>query len=83
MLSNGFRSSSRISEQRRRDKDAVVNAKVQMASGMKTIWSVRLKDEKSAEQGIFLREEAEHAKEQKRAEPCVCPGEQQCVNGPA
>lgn len=72
MHSNGFYSSSRISEQCREDKDAIVKTKERVGWGMKSNWSERLKDEKSAEQGILGEmKEAEHVKEQKRAEPCV------------
>lgn len=51
MHSNGFHSSSRISERRGEDKDKVVYTKGESGTG--EVGSERLKDEKSAEQVFF------------------------------
>lgn len=54
MHSNGFHSSSQISEKCREDKEAFVNMKEKVARTMTENWSERLKDETSAEQGILV-----------------------------
>lgn len=51
MHSNGFYSSSGISEKRRARQRS--SCQHEGKSGMKENWSERLKDENSAEQGIF------------------------------
>ncbi len=62
-----FHSSSRISEKCREDKEAVVNMREMVAQRMKENWSERLKDEKSAEQGISGKvREAEHVKKKRK-----------------
>lgn len=53
MHSNGFHSSSQISEKYGKDKEVLVNLKERVAQRMKENRSERLKDEKSAEQGIL------------------------------
>lgn len=58
---------------------------------MKENWSEKLKDEKSAEQGILGVEEVEHMKKRKKKRESksnkeqihVCPGEQQFPKRPA
>lgn len=64
-----FHSSSRISEKCRENKEAVVNMRERVAQRMKENWSERLKDEKSAEQGISgeVREAEKKKRERKRA----------------
>lgn len=80
-----FHSSSWISEKCREDKEAVVNVRERVAQRMKENWSERLKDEKSAEQGISgeVREAKQKEKESKKGQNHVCPGGQQFSNRPA
>lgn len=67
MHSNGFHSSSQISEKYGEDKEAVVNLKERVEGRLKENWSERLKDEKSAVQGILGEvKEAELVKKRTR-----------------